>query len=674
MLRPNSTALKGGGGGGGGGEGCGGDLATTTTIAIGWGESGEWTQRNPLSRDGLRHLHELRGGVRRRQCACVFVCAMQFVSESESDDELLPPAKIPKVESSDGDSEDEEAAEFAPTGLDDEEPQSGADDWVIGVVYRRTVKFIVVSHPLFGTHYFGQFVRRVARYGTDADIAVAKRWQEENSQALREYKRLGHLAVIREFGADALENAVLNFKVGFRRDVQPWADEQEIANIAEYGGPLRDMHVCLPQTLNMNRGGKGGIHMPNRLARNSLAWHDFQLALTEYITEHGTAYVPAKTVLPSGYRLGKRVVSVRQGELWEGLPTEQTRRKWLDSRPGWAWKAAESDEWKSTASKLFKERWSNLSPDERTEHSRKCSEAQNRPEVRAGKSKSKKDWWSNMTSEEYNEHCRKYSEGQRRPEVCASRSKKQKDWWAGLTADDRNEQIRKQNEAQRRPEVRAAASEKTKQQFATQEARDAASQRTKQQFANETDEKRAERIRRKNDGQRRPEVRAAASGKSKQQFATQEARDAVSERTKQQFANETDEQRAERIRKSNETKRLPEVRAAASERTKQQFATQEARDRQSEGHRKAAKDRHEAKLATLSAAEQAKARASFQRNQDKQAHRKRRLDALRQIAGWERASMPDLPKAKAAGIVLQVCSCGVVCECKAGQGSSSDGV
>lgn len=514
---------------------------------------------------------------------CVCVQMAEFVSESESDDdELLPPAKMPKVETSDhGDAEDEEeAAEFAPTGLDDEEPQSGADDWVIGASYRRTLQHVEVSHPLFGAHYFGQAVRSVARYGTDPQKVAQKRWMEEDQVALRVPKRIGLLAVILELGAEAFENEVLDFRTGYRRDVQPWADEQEKGMIAAYGGPLCDMHARLRQTLNLTDGGKGDFDFKGRIALNNLAWRDFQLALTEFVKEHGTAYVPKNTILPSGYNLGEGVRTVRKGILWKGWPDAEKRKEWLESLPNWTWNAAQSDERK------------------------------------------------------------------------AARSKARKQYFANETDEQRAERLRNMKEAHGRPEVRAANSERAKKQFATQEARDAVSERTKQQFANETDEQRAERLRKNAEAKRRPEVRTAASEKTKQQFATQEARDAASERTKQQFATQ-------------------EARDAVSQRTKQQFATQEGRDRNSEGHRKAAKAKHEAKLATLSEAEQAKARASFQRNQDKQAHRKRRLDALRRVAGWEHAAKKDLPKAKAAGIVLEVCSCGVVCECGQGAGSSS---
>ena len=612
----------------------------------------------------------------------------EFVSESESDDdELLPPAKIPKVESS---YDDEEAAEFAPTGLDEEEPQSGADDWVIGVVYRRTVKFIVVSHPLFGTHYFGQAVRRVAHYGTDPQKVAAARWGEENSTALRVHKRLGLLAVIRELGADTFEDAVIDFRIGHRRDVQPWADKQEIGNIAAYGGPLQDMHARLPQTLNLSKGGKGDFKLEGRIARNNLAWRDFLLALTEYVEEHGTAYVPLSTVSPSGYRLGSAITRVRQGDVWKGWPDQKKRKECLEAFTGWTWNAIGTDEWKAYSSKKHKDWWTGITPEQRADHTRIRTEAARRPEVRAANSQSHKKWWANLTPDEHTEQVRKIIEFNRRPEARAAASQKAKQQFVNETDEQRVERNRRKNEAQRRPEARTAASEKTKQQFATQEARDAASERTKQQFAKETPDQRNERLRRKNEAQRRPEARTAASEKTKQQFATQEARDAASQRakqrfetkeardamsqkTKQHFVKETPDQRDERLRKQTEAQNRPEVRAAASEKTKQQFATQEARDRVAEDQRKVARAKQEAKLATLSEAEQAKARVIIKRNQDKQAHRKRRLDALRRVAGWEHAAMKDLTKAKAAGIVLQVCKCGVVCECKV-EGSSSGSV
>ena len=593
----------------------------------------------------------------------------EFVSESESDDdELPPPAKIPRVDTSDED--DEEAAEFAPTGLDDEEePQSGADDWVIGLVYSRTLARVVESHPLFGSHYLGQSVRSVARWGTNPQKVAETRWREENADARRVPKRLGLLAVIREHGADALDDVVIDFQIGYRRDVQPWADEQEKGMIAAYGGPLRDMHARLPQTLNLTDGGKGDVECKGRIALNNLKWRDFQLALTEFVNEHGTAYVPYSTILPSGYKIGREVSHVRTGLYWEGWPDEEKRKSWLESLPKWTWNAAHSDEQKAAMSKAAKQQFAAETDEQRAKRIRKNTEAHRRPEVRAAASEKSKQQFSTQEGRDRN------AEGHKK-------------WWAGLTAEDRAEQIRKTTEGSRRPEVRASASEKSKQQFATQEARDAVSQRSKQQWAsqeardaaserkkqqlaNETDEQRAKRIRNQTEGARRPEVRAAASEKSKQQFSTQEGRDRNAEGHKKWWAGLTAEDRAEQIRKTTEGSRRPEVRASASEKSKQQFATQEARDLAAKNQQKVAIAKHEAKLATLSEAEQAKARASFQRSQDKHAHRKRRLDALRRIAGWEHAAQKDLAKANAAGIVLQVCSCGVVCECGQGAGSSS---
>ena len=600
---------------------------------------------------------------------------MQFVSESESDDEELPPpAKIPKVETSDdGDSEDEEeATEFAPTCLDEEEPQSGADDWVIGLVYSRTLARVVESHPLFGSHYLGQSVRSVARYGTNPQKVAEKRWREEDVEARRVPKRLGLLAVIREHGADALENAVIDFRLGYRHDVQAWADEQEKGMIAAYGGPLRDMHARLPQTLNLTDGGKGDVECKGQIALNNLAWRDFQLALTEFVNEHGTAYVPNNTILPSGYRLGTQVCMVRRDGLWKGWPDEKKRKSWLESLPGWTWNAAQSDEKKAALSEKTKQQFA--TQDARDAASEKTKQQFATQEARDAASQRTKQQFATQEARD----------------AVSERTKRQ---FANETDEQRAERIRRQTEGQRRPEVRAVMSEKAKQRFAKQEARDAVSEKTKQQWASK-------------------EARDAASQRTKQQFATQEARDAASQRSKQQFATQeardraatikletsrykqevelsklSEEERAkklvvieqarkdhlERKRRLDALRLLPGHENAKFADIPRILGTQESRDRNAESQRKAAKTKQEAKLATLSEAEQAKARVIIKRSQDKQARRKRRLEALRRIAGWEHAAQKDLPKAKAAGIVLQVCSCGVVCGCK-GEGSSSGSV
>jgi hypothetical protein len=416
---------------------------------------------------------------------------MTEIDDSFSDEEEAQ-NNVPKVasvyESGDEAMPDEldSEAEVEFADLDDENVQDGAGDWVIAVVYSRTLKFIAISHPLFGCHYIGQAVRLVDRYGTTPQKLANRRWSEENSQAQNVNKRLGLLGVIRDLGADALEDQVIDFRVGHRRDVQPWADEQEKNLIAAYGGPLRDMHAPLRQTLNLSHGGKGFFAIEGRIALNNLKWRDFQLALTEYIAKHETAYVPQTTILPSGYKLGTAVLRVRRGHLWKGWPAEKERKAWLESLPNWVWKA--------------------------------------------------------------------YSEGQSR-------------FFARMTHGERVEHVRKCTEFKRRPEARTKAAETAR----------------------------------------------------------------------RQYANETGEQRNARI----ETKR------------------------------NIARIKHEEKLAPLTEDERIKEQVKFQRSQDKHARRKRRLEALRRCLWWEEATMSDLPKAKAFGIVLDVCSCGVECKCKQGEGSSS---
>ena len=59
----------------------------------------------------------------------------------------------------------------------------------------------------------------------------------------------------------------------------------------------------------------------------------------------------------SGYKLAKHLAFVRHGTLWKGHPDEANRIEWLESLPGWAWKARETDEWREGCSKRAKKQF-----------------------------------------------------------------------------------------------------------------------------------------------------------------------------------------------------------------------------------------------------------------------------------------------------------------------------
>ena len=129
------------------------------------------------------------------------------------------------------------------------------DPIVTAVVYRRTLRFVDPTEPLFGTPYIGQVVRA----GTAEEVAKV-RWREEDLQAVREDKMLGLIAALDIFGADAFDNEILETRRGERERMQKWADHREIESIAEHGGRLQTMDPAFPgavhQTFNQTKGGK----------------------------------------------------------------------------------------------------------------------------------------------------------------------------------------------------------------------------------------------------------------------------------------------------------------------------------------------------------------------------------------------------------------------------------
>ena len=114
---------------------------------------------------------------------------------------------------------------------------------VFAVVYEWVLVRVPDDEPLKGITYVGQTVS--SRF-QDADATARDRWQSEKSQAAREDKELGLLAAISRFGYDAFDQHVLEWKHGDRIELQKWANEREMALIAERGGVLRDMEPTKP--------------------------------------------------------------------------------------------------------------------------------------------------------------------------------------------------------------------------------------------------------------------------------------------------------------------------------------------------------------------------------------------------------------------------------------------
>ena len=137
--------------------------------------------------------------------------------------------------------------------IDDDDETNEKVVTVMAVIYIRWLRWIDPSEPLHNTPYIGQAVR--GGYDDPRKLGEA-RWKEENSQAKREDKEVGLIAALDTFGEDAFFDEVVEWRIGPREDVAAWANEREVALIAEHGGPLRNPTKKLQQTLNLTKGGQ----------------------------------------------------------------------------------------------------------------------------------------------------------------------------------------------------------------------------------------------------------------------------------------------------------------------------------------------------------------------------------------------------------------------------------
>jgi hypothetical protein len=340
------------------------------------------------------------------------------------------------------------------------------DPIMIAVVYIRWLRWIDPSEPLYMCPYGGQAVR----VGSTANEVAAARWAEENSQAMRESKRVGLLHELKVHGATAFDNQVVEWKRGPRSDVQKWADEREIALIAEHGGQLRDPSARCKQTLNLTKGGKGNVNFEARDASRTVAWLTFQDEMEEYVECYDTSLVPYAYVNPvSGYKLGGRLAGVRQGELWRCHPDEAKRVEWLGSLPNWAWKAMKTDEWRQsnseatkkqfesqeardTQSERAKKQWANADDETRAEWIEKITEANNRPEVKEKHSDSAKAQAKREREADPEYRSRRANIQMTQPEALERQSRNASQWWQTSTPEqiDRMEANRKKTVASSR--------------------------------------------------------------------------------------------------------------------------------------------------------------------------------------------------------------------------------
>lgn len=215
------------------------------------------------------------------------------------------------------------------------------DPVVTACIYRVWLEHCDPDEPLWRTPYFGQVVRSGA-----SNKNVEARWKEEVRLAGRETKAIGFMAVLNEFGADAMEWTLVESQNGPRSIMQPYADATEKRLIAESGGVLRDMDTKLKQTLNLLPGGKGANWWKRTDAWRMKKLRHFKAEMETYVNEYGTALVPTAYVNAlTGYKLGQKLGGFRSGQMRGGLPQQQEIEAWAEILPGWAWDATTTSEW-----------------------------------------------------------------------------------------------------------------------------------------------------------------------------------------------------------------------------------------------------------------------------------------------------------------------------------------
>jgi len=255
-------------------------------------------------------------------------------------DEMMAKTKTSRAFLKEMSDESDEAADADDDDDDDESADEGPHDpggeyW--GAIYIRTLlRPTDPEDPLIGNAYVGQAVRVIGKRCPTALAAAEVRWKQEDSAARRgDGSDLTFLELLRIHGPDAFENQLISETRGLKPDRKAWANAFEKAEIASRGGPMRDMApvVHIEQTFNRTDGGQGDFTL-SQAARSTKAWKRFQKELLRFVEDEKTAFVPLSSVSGSGYRLGRRVHSVRGGVMVDGHPE---RRAWLDSLKGWSW-------------------------------------------------------------------------------------------------------------------------------------------------------------------------------------------------------------------------------------------------------------------------------------------------------------------------------------------------
>ena len=312
---------------------------------------------------------------------------------------------------------------------------------VFAVIYEWVLVRVPDDEPLKGITYVGQAVR--GGYES-ADKLARKRWKEEEEQANREDKELGLIAAINRFGVKAFDRFLLEEKYGDRDKVQDWANEREIALIAERGGILRDMEPEEPlkQTLNLTKGGKGdpravweGVE-----ARSARRWNIFKEELELFVQARGSAHVPTEyTNTATGYRLGGVAAEVRNKSIFLTGSAGALRRAWLNSLNGWTWMMIGTAEFTKRKQENGKRPWTT--------------------ELRMAHGLKSQKVWNGHTDSEKQQRIENITNGCRKPENIAAAIVRGQKQWYGLSKDERSAKIEKCAAGKRTDSARRIASE-----------------------------------------------------------------------------------------------------------------------------------------------------------------------------------------------------------------------
>jgi hypothetical protein len=205
-------------------------------------------------------------------------------------------------------------------------------------LYEWRLDKIDPEHVLFDKTYVGQ----LCRAGKTPEEAFAERTYQHKNDSVTNPKEVGLHAAIGIFGVDAFTVQLIpgERKHAPRTEAMEWANQREIALIAERGGVLRDMNEKLQQTLNLTVGGTMGeaaSMWQGIQAMSAKKWRDFQVAAQCYFEREGNLVVPFSHV-EGTYRLG----GVANGIKCNGnfVTNHPERMAWLQER-GWVNNMAE---------------------------------------------------------------------------------------------------------------------------------------------------------------------------------------------------------------------------------------------------------------------------------------------------------------------------------------------